>query len=419
MKSRMLKVAALAAGTALTAAGLAGCAQGAGGGGETLEMQTNMAAGSDQLAVLTDIAEKFEADHEGVKIDLVPTTNTYEQDIKVKLASREAPDIWQTHGWSRDRYAQFLAPLQDEEWATDVNPILDASMRSDSGELFALPMVADVAGLLYNADVLDAAGVDPSSLKTWDDFDAAAQKIADSGVVPIAVSGKANGPAGNLIDWMAPGFYTDADLEALTDGDFDTATYEPILAKISSWVNSSFINPDYSSATSDDVSKALGAGQAAFVFSQNSAASNAFATSPDAKLGFIPVPSTTRDPYLIGGEGIAYGASKTGEHVETAKAFLAFLAQPENQEAFAKASGGAPGLTTASTDLGPLQPSYDQWVVDAASPLVPYFDRVYLPNGLWNTLVTTTDSVLTGQASPQAATEQVAQDFGSLYGQGE
>lgn len=418
MKSHTYRGIALATTTVAAAAMLAGCAQGGGAGG-AIEVQTNMAAGSDQLAVLTEIAEKFEEQNEGVQLDLIPSSNTYEQDIKVKLASREAPDIWQTHGWSRDRYAQFLAPLQDESWAADVNPLLDSAMRDGDGAIFALPMVADIAGLVYNADVLESAGVDAASLTTWEDFNAAAQTIKDSGVVPIAVSGKANGPAGNIVDWLAPGFFDETALTALQDGEFQADVYETMLDEVAGWVESGFINPDYSSATQDDVAQALGSGQAAFVFSQNTIASDAFAKSPDANLAFMPVPSPDGNVYLIGGEGIAYGVSSASEHLEDAKKFLAFLAEPENQEAFAVASGGAPGLTTATADLGKLQPSYDTWVVENEIPLVPYFDRVYLPNGLWNTLVTTTDSVLTGQASPADATRQVETDFNSLFGQGE
>ncbi len=82
------------------------------------------------------------------------------------------------------------------------------------------------------------------------------------------------------------------------------------------------------------------------------------------------------------------------------------------------AGGTAPGLTDAASDLGPLQGSYDAWVTQAGTPLVPYFDRVHLPNGMWNTLVTTTDSVITGQSDVTKAVSQVEQDFTSLHGQG-
>lgn len=416
MKSRtQLLSAAVAALLAATA--LAGCSAGAGGSTTALQVQTNLTSGSEQLTVLTKLARQFEAEHADVHLELIPSSTTYEQDIKVKLASREAPDIWQTHGWSRDRYSEFLAPLTGESWSKGVNPLLDGSMRDADGNIYAVPMVTDVAGLVYNADVLKHAGVDPATLTTWDAFGAAAAKIKAAGISPIAVSGKANGPAGNLIDWMAPGMFTQEQLGGFKSGEFQTEGYEAMLGRIVSWSKEGFFNPDYSSATQDDVAKALGSGNAAFVFSQNTVVTSALATSPGSNLAFMPLPSETGTPYLIGGEGLAYGASKSGEHVEDAKAFLAYLAQPANQEAFAKASGGVPGIAAAKPDLGTLQPSYDTFVVKKKSPLVPYFDRLYLPNGLWNTLVTSTDAVITGQGTPESSTQLVANDFKSLYGQ--
>lgn len=417
MKSRTLRIGAVLTTAAASAALLSGCAGSAGAGGDAIQMQTGFAQGTDQLETLTTLTDAFEKANPDVTIDLIPSSTQYEQDLKVKLASKDVPDIWMTHGWSRDRYSQFLAPLQDEAWASKVNTQLDAAMRDDDGAIYALPIDTDIAGVLYNADVLESVGVDPASLTTWDAFDDAAAKIHDKGATVVEVSGKANGPAGNLVDWIAPGQYTQAELDALADGTFDDGPYSTVLDTIQGWVDAGYVNPDYSSATQDDMSKALGAGQAAFVFQQNSVATNALLTSPDANLGFMPVPSTTGDPYLIGGEMNAFGVSKTSKHLDDAKAFLAYLAQPENDSALAAAGGSAPGLTDATSDLGPLQASYDTWVTDAQTQLVPYFDRVYLPNGMWNTLVTTTDSVITGQADVDAAVSQVEQDFSSLYGQ--
>ncbi|GAA4686153.1 ABC transporter substrate-binding protein [Frondihabitans cladoniiphilus] len=418
MKSKTARVGALILTAATAAALLTGCSSGAGGSsGGTIQVETGFASGSDLLATFTKVTNAYEKSHPGVKFNLIPSSTNYEQDLKVKLASHDVPDMWWTHGWSRDRYSKFLEPLQDQSWNKDVNPQLDAAMRTSSGAIYALPLDTDVAGILYNKSVLTKAGVDPESLTSWSAFDAAAAKIKATGVTPIEVSGKANGPAGNLIDWIAPGKYTDAQLASLKAGTFAGSVYKPIVDQVESWRAAGYINPDYSSATQQDMSKALGAGQAAFIFQQNSVAADALTTSPDAQLGFLPVPSDTGKPYLIGGEMNAFGISKTSSHLTELKAFLKYLAQPANDSALAKAAGSAAGLTTSTSDLGALQTSYDQFVVKDKTRLVPYFDRVYLPNGMWNTLVTTTDSVITGQAQPAEAVNQVGTDFKSLYGQ--
>jgi raffinose/stachyose/melibiose transport system substrate-binding protein len=130
------------------------------------------------------------------------------------------------------------------------------------------------------------------------------------------------------------------------------------------------------------------------------------------------MPTDSGQGYLVGGEGVnAYGVSKTSENKEAALAFLDFLAQPENATALAEATGTYSGLTTAEPDLGTLQSSYDTWVAPEELPTNPFFDRVYLPNGIWDTMIATTDSVITGQSDASSATRQLADQYNTLYSQ--
>ena len=124
-----------------------------------------------------------------------------------------------------------------------------------------------------------------------------------------------------------------------------------------------------------------------------------------------------------GGEHAAHGGADleriellVAELREGAQAldYLDYLAQPENLSKLASAIGGVPGLTDADSDLGILTASYEEFVQPGDLPLQPYFDRVYLPNGIWDTMVTTTDGVLTGQMSPEEATAQMKSSYDSL-----
>ena len=42
---------------------------------------------------------------------------------------------------------------------------------------------------------------------------------------------------------------------------------------------------------------------------------------------------------------------------------------------------------------------------------------MYLPNGMWDTMVTTTDSVITGESDAPSAVAQVKAQFTTLFGQ--
>ena len=385
----------------------------------SLEIATNLAADSALMTALTDVTARFEKDHSGVKITLVPATTTYENDMKVRLAANNPPDIWHTHGWSLIRYSKFLMPLQNEAWAKNLNPALDSAMKDSKGNLYAMPIDTDVSGILYNKDVLTNSGFKPGDIKTWDNFFTAAAAIKAKGVSPIYVSGKANGPAGNFIDWLAPGVYSQDDLANMAAGKFVSDKYRDMLAVIAKWRDAGLFNPDYVSATAEDMSKALAQGNAGFVFTQNYIATSAFSLKPNANIGYLPIPSLNGDPsYFVGGEQDAYGISKSTKSPEAAKAFIAFLAEPANESKLASAAGSAPGLTNAKSNLGGLQASYDEFIVQQKAPVVPYFDRVSMPNGMWNTLVATTDSVITKQATVDAAVDKVKEQFNGLYGQG-
>ncbi|SDD92524.1 ABC transporter substrate-binding protein [Auraticoccus monumenti] len=416
MKSRHALVHTAVAGLLLSA--LTACSGGGGDDRTVLEFQTALAADAPMLTVLEEITSRYEAEHPDVDVDLRTGGNDYEAQIKVRLAARDVPDIWATHGWSQQRYGAFLAPLQDEPWAQGFNPALDTAMRGEDGTFYALPVTTDVAGLVVNRDALTEVGVDPDAITTWEDFVAAGEALVAQDRVALTLAGSKSGSAGNAIDWLAPGAFSEAELASMTAGDFPQDAYARLLGVLDQWRADGWINPDYSSATSDDMAQALAQGKAAFALSNNSLISQAWEYDPEADLAFIPIPAMLGgDPYLIGGEGTAFGAAKDGDDLEEAKDYLAFLAQPDNTSALAASVGTLPGLTDAEPRLGELESSFEQYVIPNELPLAPYFDRVYLPNGMWETVVSTADGVIAGQSSPADAAAQVATDFDTLYGQ--
>ena len=384
------------------------------GGTTKLEVQTNFGATDPSLKVMQEITDEYLADHPELDIDLVPSTETYEADIKVRLASDDKPDIWATHGWSLLRYAEFLEPLDTQPWAANFNEALAPAMQDADGHFYALPIDTDVAGIVYNRTVLADAGIDPASLTDWAAFSDALQTLQDAGVTPLSSSGKDNWFAGNIADFMASGDFDQATLDGFADGTFDESGYTRMLGHVADWQAAGYLNPDYSSATTDDLGRALAEGTTAFVFVQNYLVATALGFNPDADLGYMPIPSEAGEPFLVGGEGRAYGVAADSPDKEQALDYLAFLAEPENLSRLASAIGGIPGLTNAESDLGILTESYDQFVAPGDVPLQPYFDRVYLPNGIWDTMVTTTDGVLTGQMSPEDATAQMKSSYDSL-----
>lgn len=165
------------------------------------------------------------------------------------------------------------------------------------------------------------------------------------------------------------------------------------------------------------MSRQLADNTAAFAISWPFVLSTAYEYNPDANLGFMPMPGVD-GPYMVGGEGVsAFGVSKTSQNEELALKYVDFLAQPENAKPFLEAMGAYAGLTNVEVDLGNLQPSFDKYVAPGEIPTMPFFDRLYLPNGMWNTIITTTDGVINGQMTAEVAAQQMADQYQTLYSQ--
>jgi raffinose/stachyose/melibiose transport system substrate-binding protein len=416
MKRIQIGAAVLSAALMLT--GLSACGGGStSSGSKTIEFMTMQSSGTPQLKALQAIAKDFEKANPGVNVKLLPGTDSNENDIKVRLAGHNPPDIWATHGWSRDRYSNFLEPLQNRSWAKDLKPLGDSIFKDSKGNMYALPVDIQVSGVMYNKTVLDKVGIDPKSITTWDQFDQACEKVKAAGITPILSNPKDPGADGDIADYLLPGMYTDDQLKDLKKGKFDANLYEQYTSIVKKWAESKYFNVDYTSASVDDNARAMASDQAAFFLRANGNAQLMESFNPNVKLGMFPVPSKVGKPYFSTGEDMAFGVSKTSKNKEEALKFIDFMAKPENIQKLVNVSMNDSALKGVNSALGQFQDTYDYWVNDQKTRTVSFFDRAYLPNGMYNTLAKSTDGLITGQLTSESAAEQVKTSFNSLYGQ--
>lgn len=310
--------------------------------GKKLDFITGMATGSVHLKTLQSITDEFEKANPGVEINLIPASQDFTNDIKVRLAAKNAPDLWNTHGWSRDRYAKFLEPLQNRSWVSKMKPITKEAFMEDDGTFYALPLDIQVTGVLYNKDVLDKVGVDPNELNTWDEFNDACQKVKDAGLTCVVAGGKDTAIAGDLADLTASSWYNDGELKKLQKGKFDSSVYQKESGLIEGWAKKGYFNPDYTSATQDDIEKLMANGQAAFYFRSNLHASQIQTFNSNVNLGFMATPTESGDRYVTLGEDWAVGASKTGKNKDIALKYIDFLAKPANMTKLTKMTNNVP-----------------------------------------------------------------------------
>ena len=231
----------------------------------------------------------------------------------------------------------------------------------------------------------------------------------------MVAGGKDTAIAGDLADLTASAWYDDAELKNLQSGKVDSSVYEKESGLIEGWKNNGYFNKDYTSATQDDIEKLMANGQAAFYFRSNLHSAQIETFNPDVNLGFMATPTESGDRYVTIGEDWAVGASKTGKNKDIALKYIDFLAEPENMTKLTKMTNNDSALDGIDVNLGKINDTYDYWVNEKQTRTVPFFDRIYLPDGMWDTLCKSTDGVITGQLDAKGAADQMSNSFTTMW----
>ena len=385
-----------------------------------LSMMVNFQPNEPVVGALQAAIDGFQAENPNIMITLTPGNSDYEALMKTKMATNDLPDIWSTHGWSVMRYSEYLEPIEDQAWVKDLHPSIAPVITNNDGQIFVIPMDVDVAGIAYNKDVLTDAGVDITTIKTWDDFYGAMETIKNNGVTPIHMGGKDNWTVGAFFDWLAPSLYITDETrykgDELLAGTFDTDIWTEGAELCIELADKGYLNVDMLTSGFSDSARSLAEGSSAFVILGNYVITEALTYKEDANLGFFPVPAYYEgdEPSLISGERTALGIWKDSPNKDAAKKFFDYLATPDVMASVASANGVPAGLVTATSDTGILADSYEQWQDVEA---FPYFDRAFLPSGMWDTMCTTGTGALSGEMTPEEVSAQMLSDFTKLYNQ--
>ena len=422
MKFKRVMAAILAAGMVFS---LAACGSGGGENGDdsgnsgdvTITFSTNVVGAKAEA--LEAACRDFE-EETGYTVDFQAPGESYEELMKTKMSANELPDVFTTHGWSVARYSDYLMPVNDLDWASDINDQIKPVITDSEGNMYVLPIDMDIAGIICNMTVLEEAGVNPDDIKTWDDFAAACDKIKAAGKTPIHMGGKDSWTIGQYFDWAAPSYYitdeANSHADELKNGTFDTAVWEEVAGMMDQWVKAGYFNEDVLTADYNADVQALAQDEAAFCFYGNSGIVDTLAVNPDANLGMMPIPSasTSDEPSLIAGEDIAVGVWKDSKVQDEAVELLNYLAQPEVTKTIAEAAGNKAGLNGVETDIGSIGEYYDKY---ADVETFPYFDREYLPSGMWDVMCATGADILSQkEGAVQTAATTMEQIFNDKYG---
>lgn len=381
-----------------------------------LTFMTNVVG--EKATALETAVKGFETET-GYTVEFSAPGDSYEELMKTKMSANELPDVFTTHGWSVARYSEYLAPINDLDFASRISDQIKPVITNADGEMFVLPIDIDIAGMVYNQDVLAAAEVAVEDLKTWADFEEACDKIKESGVEPMHIGGKDSWTIGQFFDWVAPSFYVtdEANSKAaeLKAGTFDSAIWTEISQMMADWTEAGYFNVDVLTADYMSDIDALATGQTAFCFYGNSSIMDAENVNAEANLGMMPIPANVEgdEPSLIAGESIAIGAWKDSPNLVAAQELLSYLARPEIASEIAKTAGNSSGLNDVDVELGDIKVYYDKY---KSVETFPYFDREYLPGGMWDVMCATGAEILAQNADAvENAAKVMEQNFNDKF----
>ena len=184
----------MAASTAATLL-FAGCSPGSlgsssgGGSADAVEITWLHGAETADVASAKALVKAFKAANPNitVKEETRPGGSEGDNLVKTRLATGDMSDVFVYNNGSllqAIKPAQNLTPLDDQPWASQLDPLFAESSKSD-GKLYGGPFgTAFGGGVLYNIPLYKKLGLQVP--KTWDEFMANNEKIkADGNAAPV------------------------------------------------------------------------------------------------------------------------------------------------------------------------------------------------------------------------------------------
>ena len=355
------------------------------------ELEIAVTYNEEHMAAFQPLVDAFTAET-GVKVNVATYGDDYEATLKTRMAANEMPDIWQTHGWSILRYKEYLMDVTDQPWVADYDESALGVIQDSEDKIYVLMISELVNATLVNLEVCEAAGVDPYSIHTWDDLLAACEKVKAAGYTPLGMQGIGAGGMANIAGTFVtyPGAVAE-DGAAQLDGTWDWASYNDTIMNFwATCAENGYFYEDALTMESTALSERFAANKSAFMLGNDPGVLvTCLSLNPEGKYAFLPTFASAADgsEHVGIGEGDTFGIWKDTENEAAAKAFLEFMARPEN----AKTMNDTTGKISCLKSSMDIDDSYGLAVfkemkekcADCNIYYENLWDRQWMPSGMW------------------------------------
>lgn len=336
----------------------------AGGGGSSESSAQEEAAPAEEKIVLdvinyhvgTDYAaeyyaylfEAFQETEEGRNVEFrfeeIPTTDAFNQKIKLLISSGDLPDIVFNGGNNITELAAKSGKVADLTPYFEADPEWKALFDETSlefntvdGKIYGVPVSKEISYIYYNKELFEQAGIEApeTAFATWDEFFAACDKLKAAGITPVGMDTADSGWLTNL--WMSALIGTAGEagntwMNSMYPTDFNTPEVEAAAETIQRMFEQ-YTTADAVGGKYDPMATHFFNGEVAMFpngpwmipdFSETEKAPEGFYD----KVGIMLMPGNGME--MVPTPGDMVGASEE-EKIKAAVAFLKFETKPENQ----------------------------------------------------------------------------------------
>jgi raffinose/stachyose/melibiose transport system substrate-binding protein len=362
--------------------------------------QAKLVASSDNPPDVFGGNQGYQLDGELVKAGLIKPLTEYAK----------------AYGWDKSYTPETL---QQFEWTDD-------GQTFGEGTLWGVAQTGQSVGVFANKKKLDAAGVDPGSLKTFDEFEAALAKLRDSlpADEPVIVLGNldqfhalhlwggiqgAYTPPQEVRDWI---FQRDG-------ATFDTEGNLKALEKLKEWADKGYLGKAdaYNSRNETNAGVVFSKGEGALLIAGNWQAATAREGLGDDAIFFNVPPGESGEMVNIGSTSFPMHISAKTKQPDLAAAYLDWITGPDAAQELVDTQQVPAAIDATAKPGDPLgrevKNGWDQLVEDGGLTLYPDWSS---PTML-QTMGQSFQEMLAGRISPQDVISRVQDDWEKYHRQ--
>lgn len=304
--------------------------------GEKVELELFQFAGPVE-AGFNELIGRFEEKHPNIKIkqNIVPDAFNV---LDMRMASGDAPDLF-NYGLNQSFRSyvdnDLVVDLTDEPFMANIQPQA-LQMTEYKGRQYGMPAVYNSYAVYYNKRIFSELGI--KIPQTRQELLAAADQIQAAGIAPFAMPDKDLSQTGGL-DFLAytGSFSADPDgiFQAAADGTARLKDNEELKKAAQFYIDVRKYNKDSLGVTMNEAFNQFASEKAAMMIYIDFTHGVIKGINPELDFAAFPIPGDDpADTRLPLGIGFQFAISKDSKHIEEAKKFLEFWAQPENAAVF-------------------------------------------------------------------------------------